>query len=112
MRDFVEVDRLIHQGDQPAVANGGHKMGEQLEVVVPIAVADDDAHAEGCAGFGFGGEFAAQPAQGGIFAGFVVVEVALPVGGQHLGIVKAVDHAFHLVDGGVDLAFDGLVEGG
>ena len=59
--DLVQVHELVHEHDQALVARATQEAREELEVVVPVGISDDDAHTELASGLGLGAVLRAKP---------------------------------------------------
>ena len=97
VRDLVEVDELVHQHDEALVAGAHEELGKELEVLVPVVVADAGVDAELGLGLGLCAVLAAQPLGAQRLALLVALEVGGVVGLEHAAEVEAVHE---LADGG------------
>ena len=108
VRDFVDVDQFIDHDNQPAITGLDEEIGKQLEIVVPVVVADDDADAQLAACLGLGCVFAAEPFEDAPHGLIIALLAGMVVHGQQAREIEAVDHVLHGCDG----LGDGLVYAG
>ena len=105
-----DVHKLVYHDNEALVARADEKRRQQLDVVVPVVVGDNDVYAEILLGLGLGGVLSAQPPYG---AGSLLVVSGgerLVVGVDDPREIEAVNHVLKTADFGVDLLFNCGVE--
>ena len=106
--NLVDIDQLIDHDHHTRIARQTEKEGEELEVVVPVVVRDDDVDAQGLPGLPLEGVLAAEPADDLHFLFHVVLHIGVIIHGEELGELKAVHQLADRRRDGVDLLVDGL----
>ena len=90
--DLVEVHQLIDKHEHALVAAQHQETRKQLDVVVPVVIADDRRASQVGAGLALGAVLAAQPTGHAAHGLLVALDGGRTVAHEHTGKVKAVDH--------------------
>ena len=110
--DFINVHQLVDENQQPAVTGLLQKQREQLDVVEPVVVGDDDVHAQFVFRLSLGRVLAAEPFDHLRLPVIVAGGIGAVVYRQQLGKVKAVHHLAERAYDLADLPFGQLCERG
>ena len=108
--NFVDVHQFVDQHQHAAVAGFFQEHGEQLDILVPVVVGDNDVHAQFRPGFSLGIVFPAEPLDHLCLAFVVALSVGVVVQRQQSGKVKPVHHFMQCSDDLVDFSFHSFPE--
>ena len=103
--DLIDVYQLVNEHQHPGVPRLLEKAGEELQILVPVVVGDDDADPKLLPGLGFGGVLPPEPFEDLALGLIVPGEGSAVVEGQQPGEVEAVDHLAERSDHGGDPFF-------
>ena len=104
--NLVQVHELIDKHNQTRVARALEEARKQLDVVVPVVVADDDVHAQVGLGLGTGAVLAAKPPYNIGLRVVVGLHVGAEIHGEQACEVIAVHHVLQLANDHVDALLD------
>ena len=90
--DLVEVHQLIDEDEHALIAGAHEELREELEVVIPVIIADAAGDAELATGLGLGAVLAAEPPEDGGTALVIPLGAGLVISPQDAGEVEPVDH--------------------
>ena len=103
--DLVDVYQLIDQHQHPGVPRLLEEAGEELQILIPVVVGDNDVDPKLLPGLGFGGVLPPEPFEDLALGLIVSGEGGAVVEGQQPGEVEAVDHLAERTDHGGDPLF-------
>ena len=100
--NLEDIDKLIYEDHQPAVACLTEEISHELEIVVPVVIGDDHRYAELLPCLCLRGILAAEPFEHLSFELVVSLDERAVIEREETGEVEAVDELLHLPDDGHD----------
>ncbi len=102
--DLRDVHQLVNHDHEAGIARLAEEGGEDLQVIVPVIVGDDDGDAQVLPGLALRGVFATEPLHDLRFRQVVARKVGVIVGREQPGEFEAVDQFRHRRGDGGDAA--------
>ena len=107
--NLIQIHELVDEHQHTLVAAADQKTRDELNVVVPVVIADDGRGAQLGASLALGTVFAADPFGHAAHGFFVALGYGRAIAAEHAGEVEAVDHFLERGQLGID---DRLVDVG
>ncbi len=99
VRNLVDVHQLVNHNHQPCITGQAEEGGEELQVVVPVVVSDDDVHPEFLLGLLLETVFPSEPTHYLRLGHIIALHVCVVVAREQTGELEPMDE---LADGGGD----------